>query len=101
MLIVDVNAIPIIQRYPNECRIKTRLSGQASVTFQSIIRETAMNFGNKTKTLPESAFCFLRKRKFSYLVVNAAEPGKSYGVYVVVVVCYGWLDDICCHLSAK
>ena len=55
-LIVDVRAIPIIQRYPDECRIKTRLSGRAFVTFQSIIRETAMNFENKTKRLPETVF---------------------------------------------
>ena len=62
-LIVDVRAIPIIQRYPDECRIKTRLSGRAFVTFQSIIRETAMNFENKTKRLPETVF-FLREGKF-------------------------------------
>ena len=54
-LIVNVHVIPIIQQYPDECRIKVGLSGWAFITFQRIMRETVMNFENKTKTLPKSA----------------------------------------------
>ena len=64
-LIGDVHAIHIIQRYPEECRIKMRLSGRAFVTFQSIIRGAAMNFENKTKTLAESAFFSCRRESSS------------------------------------
>ena len=39
-----------------------RISGQAFVTFQSIIRETAMNFENKTKTLAKSGFFSVQEK---------------------------------------
>lgn len=39
-LIINVHTIPIIQRYPDDCRIKMGLAGWAFITFQRIMRET-------------------------------------------------------------